>query len=246
MDVIPAIDLLGGQCVRLYQGDFSQVTVYTNDPLELARRYRECGLTRLHVVDLDGAQTGSPKNLKLIQAMSADAGLALQAGGGIRDLSRAEDLLSAGVARVVLGSVAAEAPDTALEWLDRLGPERVVLAFDVRIPDKADPVVLTRGWVKDSGTSLWVLLDRFCAHGARHFLCTDIGRDGTLAGPNVALYRECSTRFPEASMIASGGVSSLDDLYQLASTGAAAAVTGKALLDGRLTLEEIRTFSRAA
>jgi len=232
--------------VRLYQGDFSQVTVYSADPLELARRYRDCGLDRLHVVDLDGAQTGSPQNMKLIEAMSAEVGLAVQAGGGVRDLSRAEALLSAGVARVVVGSVAAETPDTVLEWLDRLGSDHIVLAFDVRVPDNADPVVLTRGWVKDSGASLWALLDRFCAQGGRHFLCTDIGRDGTLNGPNAELYRECSTRFPGASMIASGGISSLNDLYKLASTRVAAAVTGKALLDGRLTLEEIRTFSRAA
>ena len=246
MDVIPAIDLLDGQCVRLYQGDFSRVTVYDANPLELARRYRDAGLRRLHVVDLDGAQTGSPQNTELIAAMAVEVGLSVQAGGGIRDLARAQELRSAGAERVVVGSVAAETPDTALEWLDSLGSEHLVLAFDVRVSDDTDPVVLTRGWIKDSGTSLWELLDRFCARGARHFLCTDIARDGTLTGPNMELYRECSRRFPGASVIASGGVSSLKDLHALASTGAAAVVTGKALLDGRLTLEEIRTFSRAA
>lgn len=246
MEVIPAIDLLNGQCVRLYQGDFSKVTVYSTDPVELARRYRDAGLQRLHVVDLDGAQTGSPQNMELIAAMAAEVGLAVQAGGGIRDLKRARDLRAAGAGRVVVGSVAAEAPETALEWLDDLGAEHLVLAFDVRITAEADPVVLTRGWVRDSGTSLWSLLDRFCARGARHFLCTDIARDGTLNGPNAELYRECFRRFPAASVIASGGVSSLSDLHQLAQTGAAAVVTGKALLDGRLSLEEIRSFSRAA
>ena len=137
-------------------------------------------------------------------------------------------------------------PDTALEWHDQLGPEHLVLAFDVRIAENVDPTVLIRGWVKDSGTSLWDLLDRFLARGARHFLCTDIARDGTLAGPNLSLYRECARRFPGASVIASGGVGSLADLEQLAGTGTAAVVTGKALLDGRLTLEEIESFSRAA
>jgi len=246
MEVIPAIDLLNGQCVRLYQGDFSRVTVYSADPVELARRYRDAGLPRLHVVDLDGAQTGSPRNMDLIAAMAAKVGIAVQAGGGLRDLERAQALRAAGAERVVVGSVAAEAPDTALEWLDQLGADHLVLAFDVRVPVDSDPVVLTRGWVKDSGTSLWTLLDRFCARGARHFLCTDIARDGTLTGPNTDLYRECSRRFPAASVIASGGVSSLEDLRQLAATGAAAVVTGKALLDGRLTLEEIQSFSRAA
>lgn len=246
MEVIPAIDLLNRQCVRLYQGDFSRVTVYSADPVDLARRYRDAGLSRLHVVDLDGARTGSPQNMDLITAMAGEVGVTVQAGGGIRDLKRAQQLRSAGAERVVVGSVAAEMPDTAIEWLAQLGADHLVLAFDVRVPDNADPVVLTRGWVKDSGTSLWALLDRFCKQGARHFLCTDIARDGTLTGPNLALYRECSRRFPGASVIASGGVSSLADLQQLASTGAAAVVTGKALLDGRLTLEEIQSFSPAA
>ncbi|MDH4023291.1 MAG: HisA/HisF-related TIM barrel protein, partial [Gammaproteobacteria bacterium] len=158
MEVIPAIDLLNGQCVRLYQGDFSRVTVYPDDPVELARRYRDAGLRRLHVVDLDGAQTGSPQNMKLIAAMATEVGLAVQAGGGIRDLARAQALRSAGAGRVVVGSVAAEAPDTALDWLDILGADHLVLAFDVRVSQNADPVVLTRGWVKDSGASLWDLL----------------------------------------------------------------------------------------
>ncbi|MDP2325187.1 MAG: 1-(5-phosphoribosyl)-5-[(5-phosphoribosylamino)methylideneamino] imidazole-4-carboxamide isomerase [Gammaproteobacteria bacterium] len=246
MEVIPAIDLLNRQCVRLFQGDFSQVTVYSADPVDLARRYRDAGLRRLHVVDLDGARTGSPQNMDLISAMAGEVGLAVQAGGGLRDLERAQQLRAAGAERVVVGSVAAEAPDTALAWLEELGADHLVLAFDVRMPDDADPMVLTRGWVKDSGTSLWALLDRFCTHGARHFLCTDIARDGTLTGPNLALYRECSRRFPSASVIASGGVGSLADLQQLASTGVAAVVTGKALLDGLLSLEEIRSFSPAA
>lgn len=246
MEVIPAIDLLNGQCVRLYQGDFSRVTVYSEDPVELARRYRNAGLRRLHVVDLDGARTGSPQNIGLISAMASEAGVAVQAGGGLRDLNRALALRAAGADRVVVGSVAAEQPDVALEWLDRLGPEHLVLAFDVRVPAGSDPLVLTRGWVRDSGRLLWDLLERFCSRGARHFLCTDIAQDGTLAGPNLDLYRECTRRFPQAAVIASGGVGSVTDLQQLATTGAAAVVTGKALLDGRLTLEEIESFSRAA
>ena len=246
MEVIPAIDLLDRQCVRLYQGDFSRVTVYSTDPVELARRYSAAGLRRLHVVDLDGARTGSPQNMDLISAMASQAGVAVQAGGGLRDLGRALALRAAGADRVVVGSVAAEQPEVALEWLDRLGPAHLVLAFDVRVPAGLDPVVLTRGWVRESGHSLWELLERFCARGARHFLCTDIAQDGTLAGPNLELYQECSRRFPQAAVIASGGVGSLEDLRQLATTGAAAVVTGKALLDGRLTLEEVESFLRAA
>ncbi len=245
MEVIPAIDLLDRRCVRLYQGDFEQVTVYDTDPLELARSYRAAGLRRLHVVDLDGAKTGSPRNMDLIGAM-AGHGVAVQAGGGIRSLDRALALRSAGADRVVVGSVAAEQPAVALEWLEALGSEHLVLAFDVRVPAGGDPQVLTRGWASDSGATLWGLLDTFCRRGARHFLCTDIAQDGTLAGPNLALYQECARRFPGAAVIASGGVGSLPDLQRLATTGAAAVVTGKALLDGRLTLQEIASFSRAA
>lgn len=246
MEVIPAIDLLDGQCVRLYQGDFSRVTVYSADPVALAGHYRNAGMRRLHIVDLDGARTGSPRNMELISNLTGQVGVSVQAGGGLRDLDRALALRAAGVDRVVVGSVAAEQPDVAMAWLDLLGPEHLVLAFDVRVTAGAEPLVLTRGWVRDSGNGLWDLIERFCARGARHFLCTDIARDGTLAGPNLALYRECARRFPEAAVIASGGVSSLDDLRQLATTGAAAVVTGKALLDGRLTLEEVGSFSRAA
>lgn len=246
MEVIPAIDLLDHQCVRLYQGDFAKVTVYPDNPLELAQRYRQAGLNRLHVVDLDGARTGSPRNMDLIAAMASEPGVAIQAGGGLRDLDRALALRAAGVDRVVVGSVAAEQPATALAWLDRLTPAHLVLAFDVRVPSQGDPVVVTRGWVQDSSHSLWQLLDRFCSRGARHFLCTDMAQDGTLAGPNLSLYRDCARRFPGAEIIASGGVGCRADLQALAATGVAAVVTGKALLDGRLTLEEIESYSRAA
>lgn len=243
MEVIPAIDLLDGQCVRLYQGDFNKVSTYTQDPVALACTYREAGMRRLHVVDLDGARTGSPTNMELIKAMAAAGGVAVQAGGGIRDLRRARQLREAGATRVVLGSIAAEEPETALAWLGELGAEHVVFAFDVRVPDSGDPLILTRGWVHESGISLWALLGQFVAHGGVHFLCTDIARDGTLGGPNLDLYTESSRRFPEAQVIASGGVSSLADLHALKQTGVSAVVTGKAILDGRLTLEEIRKFS---
>lgn len=246
MEVIPAIDLLDRQCVRLYQGDFARVTVYPDDAVTLAGRYRDAGLTRLHVVDLDGAKTGSPRNLEVIRKLTGLGGLSVQAGGGLRELARARALRVAGAERVVIGSIAAETPEVALAWLEELGPEHLVLAFDVRAPDDGDPVVKTRGWVQDSVHGLWQLLDLFCAAGARHFLCTDIARDGTLAGPNLVLYGQCALRYPNASVIASGGIGSLADLEQLAATGIAAVVTGKALLDGRLTLEEIRSFSRAA
>jgi len=245
LEVIPAIDLLGGCCVRLYQGDFGQVTEYTEDPVALARRYRSAGARRLHVVDLDGARTGEPVNLGIIGMLAAE-GLAVQAGGGLRDFGRVRRLFDAGVGRAVIGSVAIREPEKVAGWLDEAGPGRIVLAFDVRLDDDGEPELLTHGWTRGSGQSLWAHVEYFLGRGAREFLCTDIARDGTLEGPNLALYRECVRRYPDAAFIASGGVGGVGDLTALEATGVAAVVTGKALLDGRLTLGEMEQFSQDA
>lgn len=244
MEVIPAIDLINGGVVRLYKGDFDQVTEYDQDPVELAERYLRAGLTRLHAVDLDGAKTGDPVNLPVIKAF-AGTGLRVQAGGGIRSAGRLEQLLAAGAERAVVGSVAVQSPDEVLDWIRQFGAERVVLAFDIRL-EQDTPVPQTHGWTRGSAVTLWDLLARYRDAGASDVLCTDIDRDGTLEGPNLALYAECAQRFPDIRFIASGGVSRAADLPALAATGAAGVVSGKALLDGRLTLEEIRQFSQDA
>lgn len=232
--------------MRLYQGDFDQVTRYDSDPVELAQRYAASGASRLHLVDLDGARSGTPGNLGIVKRIAALPGVAVQVGGGIRGIEAAESLLTAGAARVVIGSIAIADPDTVLGWISRLGPTRVVLAFDVRFTPHGEPEAVTHGWRQASGRTLWTLLERYAVCGVSEFLCTDVGRDGTLTGPNLALYRECVQRFPAARFTASGGLSGSADLEPLRSTGVAAVVTGKALLDGRLTLEEIRRFSRDA
>lgn len=245
IEVIPAIDLLGGSVVRLYQGDFDRVTQYVQDPVELAQRYVDSGARRLHVVDLDGARTGEPTNLPIIESL-AQLDIELQTGGGIRDLTRLRSLLNAGVTRAVIGSVAVETRDVVAEWLAEVGPDSVILAVDIRLGTNGEPELLTRGWQTDTGQPLWPLVEHYLACGATEFLCTDIARDGTLQGPNLALYETCAERYPQAAFIASGGVGSLADLRALERTGIARVVTGKALLDGRLTLEEIRQFSRDA
>ena len=246
MEVIPAIDLLGGRCVRLFQGDFGKVTEYDQDPVEIAGNYRAAGAKRLHVVDLDGARTGSPANLGIIRKLASDPRVALQVGGGIRSRDMVDTLLAAGAERVVVGSIAINDPPTAIGWLEAAGADRFVLAFDVKVdPGNGEPLAVTHGWRDASGKRLWDLMEQFLAAGACHFLCTDVGRDGTLAGPNIELYADCVRRFPRARIIASGGIGSAADLPRLAATGVAAVVAGKALLDGRITLEEIRQFSRA-
>lgn len=242
-EIIPAIDLLAGRCVRLYQGDFEQVTQYQHDPRDLAVRYRDAGLATLHVVDLDGARTGQPTNMPVIGAL-AETAVTIQAGGGIRDRDRLRQLLDTGVSRAVIGSVAVQTPEVVAEWLEEVGPDRMVLAFDVRLGPTGEPMVLTHGWTRDSQVGLWSLVDYFLAHGARRFLCTDVRRDGTLTGPNTELYARCTARYPEAEFLASGGVSGPADLAALRGAGVAGIITGKALLDGRLTLKEIEKFSR--
>ncbi len=246
MEVIPALDLLGGRCVRLYQGDFNQVTVYDENPVDLARRYRDAGMHRLHVVDLDGARSGEPGNLDLIAELTGDIGLAVQIGGGLRDLERVRTLLDTGASRVVIGSAAVTDPQMVIGWINELGAERVIPAFDVKLNQQGEPVVQTHGWTKNSEQTLWELMECYAGTGAMDFLCTDISKDGTLAGPNVELYASCTERCPQARIIASGGVAGFDDLIALKRTGASAVVTGKALLDGRLQLEEIQRFLQNA
>ncbi len=242
MEVIPAIDLLGGRCVRLYQGDFNQVTVYDQDPIRLAQRYQDAGMQRLHVVDLDGARSGKPANLGLVSKLTSELGLAVQIGGGIRDLRQVRRLLDSGANRVVIGSAAVTNPQTVVSWINELGAERIIPAFDVKLNADGDPIVRTHGWAKHSDQILWELMDFYTETGALDFLCTDIDKDGTLTGPNIELYASCNDRYPHARFIASGGVSGFDDLIALAETATSAVVTGKALLDGRLQLEEIKRF----
>ncbi|MGI9309873.1 MAG: 1-(5-phosphoribosyl)-5-[(5-phosphoribosylamino)methylideneamino]imidazole-4-carboxamide isomerase [Gammaproteobacteria bacterium] len=245
MEVIPAIDLLGGRCVRLYKGDFDKVTEYSWDARELAARYRDAGLDRLHVVDLDGAKTGTPAHLEVIKELSGNVGVALQVGGGIRERAQVDRLLEAGADRVVIGSTAVKEPQKVMQWITELGAERIVLGLDIDFRDGL-PMTLTHGWTETSDASLWTLLEQYVAAGARHVLCTDISRDGTLNGPNTDLYTECHARFPDTQFIASGGISEAAELPILKSTGAASVVTGKALLDNKLTLEEIQQFLRDA
>jgi len=246
MEVIPAIDLLGGKVVRLFKGDFNQVTEYPEPPTVVAERYGNAGVKSLHIVDLDGARNGEFGNLDVITEITSSVGLAVQVGGGIRQIDQARAIIAAGAERVVVGSTAAKNPDTVISWIGELGPDAIIVGVDVGIEAGAEPIVKTHGWTESSGQTLWSLMDKFMTAGVRNFLCTDISRDGTLEGPNMDLYRECHERYPEARVIASGGISSAAELPVLAQTGATSVVTGKALLDGRLTLQEIEQFLQNA
>jgi phosphoribosylformimino-5-aminoimidazole carboxamide ribotide isomerase len=241
VELIPAIDIRGGHCVRLYKGDFDRETRYDVDPIERAAYYRALGAATLHIVDLDGAKAGKPVNLDLIARMSAGAGMRIQLGGGVRteaDLAR----VLAVADRVVLGSLAVTNPDVVRDWLAHHGGERFTLGFDVRIDDSGTPRVTTHGWTRDSGLSLAEAIDGFVPAGLKHVLCTDVDRDGAMTGPNLELYKHCAATWPEIAFQASGGVRGAGDLEALRDTGVAGAISGKALLDGRFTEAEIRRF----
>ncbi|MFZ9478809.1 MAG: HisA/HisF-related TIM barrel protein [Steroidobacteraceae bacterium] len=242
MILIPSIDLRGGQCVRLLQGDFAAETRYELDPAELAGRYRDLGATWLHVVDLDGARDGELGNRAQILHLANTAGLRLQVGGGVRTDRAARTLLEGGVARVVVGSAALENTAAVQQWFGEFGGERVCLALDVRVDAQDVPRVHTRGWTEATAVSLWDAIDRFAPQGLRHVLCTDIARDGALAGPNLELYAECLRRYPHIAWQASGGVRHEGDLSQLRALGMPAAVSGKALLEGRITESQARAW----
>lgn len=235
-DVIPAIDLRGGQVVRLKQGDYAQQTTYAADPRELARRYADAGARWLHLVDLDGARSGRLDNLAVIAAIATD-GMAIQAGGGVREEADLQRLFDAGVQRVVVGSVAVRDPARVAAWLAKYGAERLTLALDTRHAE-GRWVLPSAGWTEVEARTLDELAPWYAARGARHLLCTDIDRDGMLAGFNLDLYRHLVTSVPQLALQASGGVRSLDDIRAARDAGANAVILGRALLEGSFTMAE--------
>lgn len=239
MLLIPSIDLRGGYCVRLLQGDFARETIYDLDPRLLVDRYVACGAPWLHVVDLDGARDGTLANRQFILEVAKAGKLRLQVGGGIRTRDVALALLDGGVSRVVVGSAAIESPQEVAAWLQDFGAERICLALDIRYTDGI-PCVQTRGWTQASSVTLWQAVDQFLEQGLQHVLCTDVDRDGALQGPNIELYRECRRNYPQILWQASGGVRGADDLAKLRSLGLAGTVSGKALLEGRVSDAELR------
>ncbi|MBN8895830.1 MAG: 1-(5-phosphoribosyl)-5-[(5-phosphoribosylamino)methylideneamino]imidazole-4-carboxamide isomerase [Rhodanobacter sp.] len=235
-DVIPAIDLRGGQVVRLKQGDYAQQTTYAADPRELAGRYADAGARWLHLVDLDGARSGRLDNLAVIAAIATD-GMAIQAGGGVREEADLQRLFDAGVQRVVVGSVAVRDPARVAAWLAKYGAERLTLALDTRHAE-GRWVLPSAGWTEVEARTLDELAPWYAARGARHLLCTDIDRDGMLAGFNLDLYRHLVTSVPQLALQASGGVRSLDDIRAARDAGANAVILGRALLEGSFTVAE--------
>lgn len=235
MIIYPAMDLMGGACVRLAQGRFDDCTSYMLDPAEAVLGFEEAGAEWAHIVDLDGARDGCPRQHGLICDIALSVTIALQVAGGFREPEHFERVFEAGVDRVVIGSLAVREPAKTHDLFARFGGDRLALALDVKIED-GRPIVATGGWTESSGKDLWELAQAYPE--ARHLLVTDISRDGMMQGPNVELVAECARRLPELQVQASGGVSSLGDLRKLKAAGAAGAIVGKALWEQRIDLAE--------
>jgi phosphoribosylformimino-5-aminoimidazole carboxamide ribotide isomerase len=238
LHIIPAIDLLDGHCVRLLHGDFNKCKIYQRDPVTLANEYAAAGAGWLHVVDLAASRDGEDADIQPLLQLLGNTSQSVQTGGGVRNASDIRIRLDHGAERVVVGSISVTEPERFTAWLEKFGPDRLVAALDVRIDEAGIPWPRTHGWTQGADRSLWQLLDFYQTRRLRHLLCTDISRDGAMGGPNVSLYRDITLRYPGLAVQASGGVSKLDDLKELSTTGADSAITGKALLEGCFTVSE--------
>jgi phosphoribosylformimino-5-aminoimidazole carboxamide ribotide isomerase len=236
--IIPAIDLLDGKVVRLLKGNYGQVTYYDKSPVDLVRRYSTNGVQVIHIIDLQGARDTDRRQLDLIRELVRSTVIQIQTGGGIRSEEDIFELLNAGVARVVIGSLSINEPQKVQGWINKFGPEKIVLALDVSIDEEGNKWLPTHGWRQGSGKRLEEILDQYISTGVKHILCTDISRDGTLKGSNTGLYSELSGRYPQLEWQASGGIGELEDISSVAQTGVSGVIIGKALLDGKFTLGE--------
>lgn len=239
--MIPAIDLIDGKVVRLYQGRYDNTTEYDFSPLTLRNQYASSGAHWLHIVDLSGAKDASKRQLTLLKQLMDASPLHIQVGGGVRSEQDVTDLLDAGAGRVVIGSLAIRQPELVQNWVRKYGGEQIVLALDVAINANGDKTLPSHGWIEQSNITLEQVLDGYIKAGARHVLCTDISKDGTLSGANVRLYKELAAQYPQIQWQASGGIGKLDDIRALIGSGVAGVILGRSLLEGKFTLQEAIT-----
>lgn len=234
MTIVPAIDLIDGKCVRLSKGDYSQCRTYSDSPVDMARRFQDAGLKRLHLVDLDGARSHHIVNLRTLEQIAAHTTLTIDFGGGVKSDADISSAFSAGADMVTVGSLAVTDQELMSEWIGKYGPERLILGADAR-----DGYISVNGWKEDSRFSLNAFINMYRQQGISHILCTDINRDGMLQGPSVGLYKDILSKFPGIELIASGGVSCDEDLIDLSRAGLFEAIVGKAYYEGRISLDRL-------
>lgn len=238
MEIIPAIDIIDGKCVRLTHGDYSQKTIYHQHPLDAAKAFEDAGLQRLHLVDLDGARAGAVRNWKVLETIAGKTALRIDFGGGIQAEKDLEIIFDSGAWLATVGSMAVKQPELFAQWLTRFGADRFFLGADVK-----NEKITISGWTEQ--TSIWIydFIQQYTDLGVRRIFCTDVARDGALAGPSTELYVNIIAKFPDLDFVASGGVSTIADLHALAGAGCRGAIIGKAIYEGRITLHELSSFS---
>lgn len=236
MRIIPAIDIIGGKCVRLTQGDYGQMKVYREDPLEVAKEFEDADLEFLHLIDLDGAKKGKVVNWEVIENIQEKTTLKVDFGGGVKSRREVEQLLDLGVNQINVGSLAVKKPDDFIAWMKKYGSENFILSADVM-----DDNVMINGWLESTNLRLVDLANKFEKEGLEYMACTDIRTDGTLHGPNIALYRRLKQQFPKLKIIASGGISSIDDVKELKYLNIDGVIIGKAIYEKRISLSDLKT-----
>jgi phosphoribosylformimino-5-aminoimidazole carboxamide ribotide isomerase len=237
MLVIPAIDIIDGKCVRLTQGDYSQKTIYNENPLEVAKAFEAAGLERLHLVDLDGAKAGVVKNWKVLENIAANTSLVIDFGGGIKKEDDLTIVFNSGAALATIGSLAVKNETLFLQWIEKYGANKFLLGADVK-----DEKIAVAGWMETTTFDVYDFIEKYTGHGIEQVFCTDISKDGKLEGPSVTLYKNIIARFPGLHFIASGGVSSVADLQELEKIGCSGAIVGKAIYENRISINELKNF----
>lgn len=238
IEIIPAIDIIGGECVRLSQGDYSRRTTYFKDPAEVARRFADCGLRRLHMVDLDGAKASSPCNLRVLERVVEATGMDVQYGGGIKSADSLRSVFSAGASRAICGSIAATQPERFAEWLGIFGPEKMILGADVK-----EGLIAINGWEEKASMGIEELIEMFRSGGLSQVICTDISKDGMLAGPSAEFYTSLAGRFPEVDVTVSGGIGEWSHIEALDRAGLRSVIVGKAIYEGRISFDQLKTYA---
>ena len=237
MILVPAIDIINGQCVRLTKGDYDTKKVYNESPVEVAKAFEGAGLTHVHVVDLDGARAKHIVNAKVLEQIATQTSLQVDFGGGIKSETDLQTAFDCGASQVTLGSIAVSEPELVLEWLEKFGAEQLILGADAK-----NRRIATHGWEQDSGLDVIDFIKDYAQKGFKYVLCTDVAKDGMLAGPSLELYYEILEQLPELSLVASGGVTTMDDIYQCAELGCTAAIIGKAIYENKLSLKELERY----
>ena len=237
--VIPAIDVIDGKCVRLTEGDYKQKKIYNERPIEVARQFEDAGLKRLHLVDLDGAKAGTVKNWKVLEGIAGKTSLVIDFGGGIKSEKDVEIVFDSGALLATVGSMAVKNEDEFLKWISRFGAEKFLLGADVR-----EEKITINGWQETTDTWVYDFIEKFMNAGIQQLFCTDVSKDGRLEGPSVELYKNIVQKFPSLHFIASGGVSSMKDVTLMAEIGCKGVIVGKAIYEGRISLQELSKFSQ--